>query len=284
MKKALACLVCAVLAALSLPLFAAAAGEAVINVSSVSAHAGEAVDVTVDFSGNPGINTCTFSVEYDEAALTLDSVSASEAIGGTFVYVSRGVWFAESDTAYNGTFFTLHFTVKDSVAPGSYPVSISYAEGDISNANEADVNFDISAGGVTVVSAGKYTLTMDGVAGEYFAGETVSLNAEFYTDGQNGYRFAYWSGDTDVLADTSASEISFTMPEKDITLTKNYIMVGDANGDGRVNGTDTNYMKRALTGDLTGTSAMDINLDERWNGTDANLLKRILVGSYVPEK
>ena len=74
------------------------------------------------------------------------------------------------------------------------------------------------------------------------------------------------------------------MPEKDITLTKNYIMVGDANGDGRVNGTDTNYMKRTLTGSLTEASAMDINLDGRVNGTDANLLKRILVGSYVPEK
>ena len=284
MKKALACLVCAVLVAMSLLFSAAAAGGSVISVAGVTAHAGEAVDVTVDFAGNPGINTCTFSVVYDETALTLDSVSASEAIGGTFVYVSRGVWFSESDTAYNGTFFTLHFTVKEGTAPGAYPVSISYAEGDISNVSEADVNFDISAGGVTVVSAGKYTLSIDGVAGEYSAGETVSLNAEFYTDGQNGYRFAYWSGDTDVLANTSASEITFTMPEKDITLTKNYIMVGDANGDGRVNGTDTNYMKRALTGDLTGTSAMDINLDERWNGADVNLLKRILVGSYVPEK
>ena len=50
MKKALACLVCAVLVAMSLPFSAAAAGGSVINVSSVSAHAGEAVDVTVDFS------------------------------------------------------------------------------------------------------------------------------------------------------------------------------------------------------------------------------------------
>ena len=129
-----------------------------------------------------------------------------------------------------------------------------------------------------------YTLTVDGVAAEYSAGDTVTLKAEFYTDGQNGYRFAYWSGDTDVITDTTAAEITFTMPEKDVTLTKNYVTVGDANGDGRVNGTDTNYMKRTLTGSLTEASAMDINLDGRVNGTDANLLKRILVGSYVPEK
>ena len=129
-----------------------------------------------------------------------------------------------------------------------------------------------------------YTLTVDGTASEYSAGDTVTLKAEFYTDGQNGYRFAYWSGDTDVITDTTAAEITFTMPEKDITLTKNYVTVGDANGDGRVNGTDTNYMKRTLTGSLTEASAMDINLDGRVNGTDANLLKRILVGSYVPEK
>ena len=73
------------------------------------------------------------------------------------------------------------------------------------------------------------------------------------------------------------------MPDNDITLTKNYVMIGDANGDGRINGTDTNYMKRTVTGDLMGTSSLDINLDGRWNGTDANILKRILVGSYVPE-
>ena len=125
---------------------------------------------------------------------------------------------------------------------------------------------------------------MDGVSASYSAGDTVTLKAEFYTDGQNGYRFAYCSGDTDVITDTTAAEIPFTMPEKDITLTKNYVTVGDANGDGRVNGTDTNYMKRTLTGSLTEASAMDINLDGRVNGTDANLLKRILVGSYVPEK
>ena len=128
------------------------------------------------------------------------------------------------------------------------------------------------------------SLVLDGVSASYSAGDTVTLKAEFYTDGQNGYRFAYWSGDTDVITDTTAAEITFTMPEKDVTLTKNYVTVGDANGDGRVNGTDTNYMKRTLTGSLTEASAMDINLDGRVNGTDANLLKRILVGSYVPEK
>ena len=132
--------------------------------------------------------------------------------------------------------------------------------------------------------SGKYKLTLDGVTFEYSSGETVTLKAEFYTDGQYGYRFAYWSGDTDVISiDTTAAEITFTMPDNDITLTKNYVMIGDANGDGRINGTDTNYMKRTVTGDLMGTSSLDINLDGRWNGTDANILKRILVGSYVPE-
>ena len=58
-------------------------------------------------------------------------------------------------------------------------------------------------------------------------------------------------------------------------------IIGDANGDGNVNGIDINYMKRALSGTFEKNIAMDINGDGKVNGTDINLLKRYLVGSYV---
>lgn len=281
MKKALACLLCMLIALLSLPVTASAA-DAVIRVESVSAHAGESVDVDVAFFGNPGINTCTFSVEYDADALVLDGVSAAEAIGGTFVYVSRGVWFSEEDNAYNGTFFTLHFSVKGDTASGTYPVGISFGEGDISNRAEEDVAFDVVCGGITVVGTGSYTLSLDGETSEYTAGETVSLKAEFYTDGVFGYRFSHWSGDTEMLEDATASEISFVMPDRDVVLSKVYLTVGDSNGDTRINGSDYNYMIRMLTGNVESIAQMDINADGRWNGTDSNLLGRMIIGAYIP--
>ena len=129
-----------------------------------------------------------------------------------------------------------------------------------------------------------YTVTVDGVATEYAAGETVSLSKEFYVSEGKGYRFSGWSGDTDVLEDASAGVTSFTMPARSITLTSSYVVVGDANGDGKVNGTDINFMKRIISGTYSKALSMDINGDGSWNGTDANLLKRILSGSYTPAK
>lgn len=58
-------------------------------------------------------------------------------------------------------------------------------------------------------------------------------------------------------------------------------ILGDVNGDGKINGTDLYYMKRALSGAYNINAAMDINCDGKVNGTDANLLKRYLVGSYI---
>ncbi|MGM9635050.1 MAG: dockerin type I repeat-containing protein, partial [Candidatus Avispirillum sp.] len=66
-----------------------------------------------------------------------------------------------------------------------------------------------------------------------------------------------------------------------VIYTDNTLIIGDANSDGKVNGIDINYMKRALAGTYDVNIAMDINGDGKVNGTDVNLLKRYLVGSYV---
>ena len=113
-------------------------------------------------------------------------------------------------------------------ATGVYPVTVICGEGDISNSAEEDVAFRIIPGSVTVASGSSYTLTIGGTATEYAAGETVNISAEtFYTANHLYYRFTGWSGDTDVLGDATQAEISFTMPEKDIVLEKEYLIIGD---------------------------------------------------------
>ena len=66
-----------------------------------------------------------------------------------------------------------------------------------------------------------------------------------------------------------------------VIYTDNTLIIGDANSDGKVNGIDVNYMKRALSGTYDINIAMDVSGDGKVNGTDINLLKRYLVGSYV---
>lgn len=60
-------------------------------------------------------------------------------------------------------------------------------------------------------------------------------------------------------------------------------LLGDFDGDGRINAVDANIIKRLLSGALMPTdeqrAVCDINGDGSFNGVDANLLKRILVGN-----
>ncbi len=270
---------------LSLIPAAGAAGDPAVSLSKVKAAPGDDISVDIVLSDNPGINTCTFGVEYDSNVLTLNSVRAAEAVGGSFVFEKRGVWFSESDTSYSGTFFTLDFTVAKGAATGVYPVTVICGEGDISNSAEEDVAFRIIPGSVTVSFGSMYTLTIGGTATEYAAGETVNISAEtFYTANHLYYRFTGWSGDTDVLSDATQAEISFTMPEKDIVLEKEYLIIGDFNGDGDVNAIDLNLMRRALIGLYNKTASMDINKDDNLNAVDLNLFRRMLIGLYAPTK
>ena len=131
-------------------------------------------------------------------------------------------------------------------------------------------------------AATKYTVTIDGVATEYEVGATVSLNKPFYREGICSYRFVTWSGDTDVLADATAGVTEFTMPAKDVTLTSNYIIIGDANEDGEVNAIDLNLFRRMLVGLYGKKDCMNINNDEDLNAIDLNLFRRMLVGLYTP--
>ena len=125
-------------------------------------------------------------------------------------------------------------------------------------------------------------MTIDGVATEYEVGATVSLNKPFYREGICSYRFVTWSGDTDVLADATAGVTEFTMPAKDVTLTSNYIIIGDANEDGEVNAIDLNLFRRMLVGLYGKKDCMNINNDEDLNAIDLNLFRRMLVGLYTP--
>ena len=61
------------------------------------------------------------------------------------------------------------------------------------------------------------------------------------------------------------------------------IMLGDVNGDGKVNGTDTNLIFRYVSGTAEFTDeqckAADVNGDGKVNGTDTNLVFRFVSGT-----
>ena len=65
------------------------AGIPAIVVSSAEAAPGETVDVSVSLENNPGINSFTLGISYDTTRLSLNGVTAAEALGGQFTYVKN---------------------------------------------------------------------------------------------------------------------------------------------------------------------------------------------------
>ena len=130
-----------------------AEGTPTFRVSDAGEAArGAQVSVTVSMENNPGIMGFSLSVSYDETRLSLTSLTcADELTGNKQVNGARVTWVGNSDVSYNGVFLTANFTVLDDAPLGDAAVSISYQPGDIGNFNEEEINFEVVAGGVTVI-------------------------------------------------------------------------------------------------------------------------------------
>ena len=71
-------------------------------------------------------------------------------------------------------------------------------------------------------------------SGEYSNGETVTIKA----GERSGYTFSGWTADSSVqLADSKAAETTFTMPDKDVTVTAGWTKSGSGSGGGGGGGT-----------------------------------------------
>lgn len=80
-------------------------------------------------------------------------------------------------------------------------------------------------GTFTTSESGVITFTLDvengSGSGEFEAGESVTITAKDST----GFLFDTWIGDTEVLSEVTEKVTSFTMPEKNVTLTATFVEV-----------------------------------------------------------
>lgn len=150
MVKKITALLLAIVISVSMSAVAFAAGTPTVSVSSTVASPGETVTLNVSISNNPGINTFSFGFDYDTSKLTLTGVELVSGIPGQFTYSKKAVWLNSGDITTNGNYLTLTFVVASDAASGDANVTVTYNTGDISNYNEDDVDFEISAGKITV--------------------------------------------------------------------------------------------------------------------------------------
>lgn len=137
MKRKIALLIAAILAAGTVWVSAVAAAGPLLTASDESAKVGDTVVVTVSISQNPGINWNSFYVKYDSSKLQLvsaqngevmnswDSYSISEANGSYLVTTHTST---TKNTSKDGTMAVLTFKVLDNAAGSECIVSLSSKE------------------------------------------------------------------------------------------------------------------------------------------------------------
>lgn len=132
-----------------------------------------------------------------------------------------------------------------------------------------------------------YTVTVNGNEETHAKGETVEITASrgtFYVEGANSYRFVGWTAEGVTLTDANSATTTFTMPENDVTVTENYVVIGDTDLDGRITARDSLYLKKMIVGIFAQVPAADINLDGKVNAYDSLMLRNMLSGKYSPTK
>lgn len=148
------------------------ADEAVsqLQAATVSANAGEDIEIPIELSGNPGIIALTFTFSYDADVLELLSVEdcglfadASFTPSGDITMVPfRLIWedgLAPENYTENGTIAILHFHVLDTAESGMSEVEINVEASNTFDVNLEDVNVEPVNGGVEVSGAVVETTT-----------------------------------------------------------------------------------------------------------------------------
>lgn len=130
------------------------------KVETVKADAGDtSVTVGISVINNPGILGATLKLSYDDTVLSLTSAESGEAFKGLnftkpkrFKKDCNFVWYGEDlseSEIVDGEVLTLTFDVSDS-ATSTYPISISYVDGDIFGTDLLPVEIDIINGAIVV--------------------------------------------------------------------------------------------------------------------------------------
>lgn len=120
----------------SLPFYATAvfASSPTIGISSAEAQPGDSVDLTVSITGNPGITSIDFSVQYDAKQFELTTKKNGKLLGGTMnsqtldkvpYYCGWINSLQKENCKENGVLTTLTFKVKDGAVNGKQEISFT---------------------------------------------------------------------------------------------------------------------------------------------------------------
>ena len=183
MKRIISLILCAVLICGLMGTFALAEGNLRLEMSSVTAEAGDTVTIKFSLGNNAGVTAFTFKVLYDTSVLeitkfTKEIVDEDDEVFGSWDVTKKS--FAEDQKVmwycgepYTGSdLFTLTFKIADDAKPGTIQFGIDY--GTMGGITDSEMH-KIPEENIEIVGG---TLTIEG---EEPAGETLEVYATSVT-------------------------------------------------------------------------------------------------------
>ena len=130
-------------------------------VEKATASAGDTVTLAIDVENNPGILGMTLTLSYNSKVLTLKNSVNGSAVSDALTLTKPGKYTSPCNFAWDGLelsndqikdgeILVLTFNVASNAAKGTYPITISYDNDSIFNADLMPVDLDIINGSVTV--------------------------------------------------------------------------------------------------------------------------------------
>jgi hypothetical protein len=230
----------------------ATTGTAQIAFGQVYGKAGQQITVPVVIKNNPGIASFRFRITYDPAVLTYVSATKGEAMtGGTLSAAYQEerqelaiTWFDVKNLSADGVIFNLVFQVSDT-ADGQYPIMVSYLPEDIVNASWQQVDMTVTDGFIQTGSNISGTITSFGTAGgavtvRLMQGEDEVVNV-VSTNGNYCLETIAPGDYTLVISKQNhvTRTYNLTVTDQDVTQNVKIHLIGDIDGNGKVNVGDT---------------------------------------------
>lgn len=281
------CLTLSVIVAVFSAVPVLAAGTTEVVFGEVMGKIGDEVTVPVTVTNNPGIATFRFRITYNTDDLTFISAEKGDVLTkGTISSTTDAenktmtfLWYSAENVTADGEIAKLKFNIKDT-AKGEYALKVTYLAEDLLNENRTPVGYTVKDGKIStgITLSGKITSF-----GDVTAAVTVrllenekELNSIQTTNGTYSFGSVSPGNYTvEVSKLNHATRKYFIAVEReDITQDVKIHLVGDINGDGKVNITDVNRANAHANKSKTLTDydfvCADTNGDGKVNISDVN--------------
>ncbi|MGN0555102.1 MAG: cohesin domain-containing protein [Candidatus Fimenecus sp.] len=285
--------------AFAIPVYATDTAE--ITFGKKQGRAGDEVIIPVTITNNPGIAAFRFRVSYDTDSLEFISVEKGNVLtSGTITNTTNAaektmtfLWHTISNVTGDGTIAFLKFKIKNEDKE-EYPLTVAYLAEDLLNEDLQQIPYIVTDGQIVIGDLG---YSISGTINSFgFENDAVTLRllqngAEIskITSTDSIYAFFEIQPGEYVIEISKPHHATMTyevmVTDTDVVKNLSIQLLGDLNGDGKINAVDARWVLQAASGarELTDAqkAAADLNGDGKINAVDARWILQVASGARV---